>query len=110
MYLRTGQDRTALTSGRYQIRNVQVVYDESGPFSAIVTPVNPLLGETYTYTRGSVVSGSFVNSPIESGTMKIPVMSKPDQVHVDLINDTAYPSRFVSAEVEATYDGRFRRI
>ena len=110
VYLRTGQDRTALTAGRFQIRNIQLVYDESGPFRAEVSSINPLVSDSYSYTRGSVVSSSFVNSPIESGTMKIPVMSKPDQVHVDLINDTPYPSRFVSAEVEASYDGRFRRI
>lgn len=109
-YLRTGQDRSALTGGRFQIRDIQLVYDESGPFKAVVSSVNPLVSDSYTYTRGSVVSSSFLNAPIESGTMRIPVMSRPDQVHVDLINETAYPSRFVSAEVEASYDGRFRRI
>lgn len=109
-YLRTGQERTALTAGRWQIRNIQLVYDSSGPFFISVTPANELIGTSYLYPRSSVVSQSFTNSSLESGTMRIPVMAKPDQVHIDLINDTPFPSHFVSAEIEATYDARYRRL
>ena len=109
-YLRTGTERTALTSGRWQIRNLQLIYDASGPFLAEISPVNASLGPSYSYPRSSIVSTSFLGSSLESGTMRVPVMAKPDQVHIDLVNDTPFPSHIVSAEIEATYDGRFRRI
>ena len=109
-YFRIGSQTSSLGSGRFQIRNMNVNYDESGPFRAEVSAVNPLVNSTYVYERGSTVNSSFVNAPLESGTMRIPVMGVSEQFNVDLINDTPYPSKFTSAEVEATYSGRYRRI
>lgn len=109
-YFRIGSQNSSLGSGRFQIRNMNVNYDESGPFRAEVSAVNPLVNSTYVYERGSTVNSSFVNAPLESGTMRIPVMGVSEQFNVDLINDTPYPSKFTSAEVEATYSGRYRRL
>jgi len=108
-YLRVG-DGPALGSGRFQIKNINVLYDDSGPFRAEVSPVNSLVFQSYVYDRGPTVNTSFVNSPIESGTMRIPVMGTSEQFNIDLINDTPYPSKFTSAEIEASNSGRYRRI
>lgn len=109
-YFRVGTGGSALGAGRFQVRDMQVNYDESGPFRAEVSSANPLINSSYTYHRGSTVNSSFVNSPLESGTMRIPVMGTTEQFNVSLINDTPYPSKFTSAEVQATYSGRYRRI
>ena len=109
-YFRVGSQNAALGSGRFQVKNINVLYDDSGPFRAEVTPKNPLLSDSYVYDRGSTVNSSFVNAPIESGTMRIPVMGTTEQFNVSLVNDTPYPSKFTSAEIEASYSGRYRRI
>jgi hypothetical protein len=109
-YFRVGSQNSALGSGRFQVKNINVLYDDSGPFRAEVTPKNPLLSDSYVYDRGSTVNSSFVNAPIESGTMRIPVMGTTEQFNVSLVNDTPYPSKFTSAEIEASYSGRYRRL
>ena len=109
-YFRVGTGQSALGAGRFQVRDMHVNYDGSGPFRAEVSSASPLINSSYTYHRGSTVNSSFVNSPLESGTMRIPVMGTTEQFNVSLINDTPYPSKFTSAEIQATYSGRYRRI
>jgi hypothetical protein len=109
-YLRPGDTTSALTTGRFQVRAINLNYEDSGPFRAEVVPKNSSVYSRYMYDRGSTVNSSYVDQALDTGTMRIPVMSAPEQVTVDVINDTPYPSKLVSASIEASYDSRSRRV
>ena len=47
---------------------------------------------------------------LESGTFRFPVMSRADSVDIDVKNDTFLPTQLSSAEFEAMFYIRSRRI
>ena len=54
-------------------------------------------------------AGIFLN-PLETGVYKFPVMSKADRVSILVHTDSVFSAGFVSAEYEAMYHSRSRRI
>jgi hypothetical protein len=46
----------------------------------------------------------------KDGSFKFPIRSRGDRVDIELINDTPYPSCFLTVEYEATYYNRARRV
>lgn len=106
-----GGGQITVGSGRLQLRNLAVLYDDTGYFRAEVTPYRR---ETYTYTFSGRVVGSGENVigdvSIEDGRFKFPVAGKNDQVTIELVNDSFLPSYFLNADWEGFYHLRSRRI
>jgi len=47
---------------------------------------------------------------LETGTFRVPIMSRADSVNIDIKNDTFLPTQLSSAEYEARFHMRSRRI
>ena len=105
-----GGGQMSVGEGRLQLRNCSVIFNSTGYFRAEVTPFRR---QTYTYTFSRVVgSGRNIlgQVSIEQGRYKWPIMEKNDQVVIELINDTYLPCHFLSAEWEADYTLRSKRL
>lgn len=97
--------------GRIQLRKMSLAYAATGYFRAEVTPYGR---PTYSYVFSGRIVGSGRNPlgdiSVEDGTFRFPVMSKNDQVIIELANDTFLPSYFLSAEWEAFFAIRSKRL
>jgi len=99
------QDRngseTSVTGGRTQVRKWSVVFTDSGPFTVTVAPY---LREPSEYEFSNILldtpEGVLDTFPLQSGTASVPVMSKNDQVYVEINSDSHLPVKFVTANVE----------
>lgn len=98
------KENEPITIGRLQIRNLAVVYFDTGYFEAHVSPKNRA---TSVVTFTGRVLGSINNTlgsvPLETGTFRVPVLAKNDQVVIELISDSFLPCAFQSAEWEGYY-------
>jgi hypothetical protein len=98
------KENEPITIGRLQLRNMAVVYYDTGFFEAHVSPKNRT---TSVVTFTGRVLGSINNTlgsvPLETGTFRIPVLAKNDQVTIELISDSFLPCAFQSAEWEGYY-------
>lgn len=106
-----GGGQMTVGEGRIQLRKASVTYDHASYFRVEVTP---LRRQTYRYIFSGRIIGSAQNLigqiPIESGRFDFPIMSKNDQVTIDIINDSHLPCAFLSAEWEALYVIRSKRL
>ena len=101
----------AVLSGRYQLRNGTLLFEDSGYFKVKVTPKYQSAYE-YPFTGRVLGSGNnIIGSPsIEDGTFKFPLMGKHDELTVEVENDSPLPSRLLGAEWEASYNPRSTRM
>ena len=111
-YLReaSGNGTVALTSGRYQIRQVSVDYQNSGFFKATVTQEGR--NDVDYEFNGTVINSSsaVIGQPnITSGTYNIPIQSRNTHYTCTLKSDSHLPVHFVSAELEGFYHRRSGR-
>lgn len=107
----SGRGLVAITSGRYQIRNIALNYEDSGYFQVEVQPNNRSL--TTTYMNGYVIgtSTSLVNQPaISSGTIRVPVICRNTDFTFDIKSNSHLPFYIASAEIEGYYHRRSQRI
>jgi len=107
----TGRGLLAVTTGRYQVRNIALTYENSGFFTAEVTPDNR--SKSTTVMNGYVLgtSGSTIGSPaLSSGTIKVPVQCRNTDFTFDIISSSHLPMYVASAEVEGYYHNRATRI
>ena len=107
----TGRGLLAVTTGRYQIRNIALTYENSGFFTAEVTPENRSTSTTVMngYVLGT--SGSVIGAPaLHSGTIKVPVQCRNTDFTFDIISSSHLPMYVASAEVEGYYHNRATRI
>ena len=107
----TGRGLVAITSGRYQIRNVAFNYENSGYFQVEVTPTNR--PTSYSIMNGYIIgtATSKVGVPaINSGTIKVPVLAKNTDFTLDIKSSSHLPMYIASAEVEGYYHNRSTRI
>lgn len=104
------QENEPITTGRLQIRNIAVVYFDTGYFEAWVLPQNrdPFRKKFTGRVLGSV-NNTIGNIPLEYGTFRIPVLAKSNQVAIELRSDSFLPCAFQSAEWEGFYVLRSRR-
>ena len=96
---------------RLQLHHFYIKYEDAGFFKVEVTPDNRDTS-THKFTGrllGSA-SASIGQINLDTGTFKVPVMSKSDRVNIDIKNDTFLPTRLASAEYEGTFHIRSRRI
>jgi hypothetical protein len=97
--------------GRLQIHHFYIKYEDAGFFKVEVTPENRDTS-IHKFTGRLLGSGSasigLIN--LDTGTFKVPIMSKSDRVDIDIKNDTFLPTRLASAEYEGVFHIRSRRI
>jgi len=87
---------------RLQIRNMSFNFSKSGFFEVIVSPL-PTAGRTSrTNTFSGLTIGTAVidEQSLQSGTFRVPVLSKSDNVTIEIQNAKHLPCRFQSAEYE----------
>jgi hypothetical protein len=107
----SGRGLVSITSGRYQIRNISLNFENSGYFQVEVTPEGR--STSYTYMNGYIIgtSTSKVGVPaISSGTIKVPVSCRNTDFTFDIKSSSHLPMYIASAEVEGYYHNRSRRI
>ncbi|SCW77051.1 hypothetical protein SAMN02927900_04758 [Rhizobium mongolense subsp. loessense] len=106
-----GGGQMTVGEGRIQLRKANLTYDTSGYFRVEVTPFRR---DTYRYVFSGRVIGSAKNVlgqvAVDRGRFSFPLMAKNDLVTVDIINDTFLPCAFLSAEWEALYVIRSKRL
>jgi hypothetical protein len=100
-----------ITIGRLQLRNWNIVYNDSGFFRAKVTPLRRSTNTT-TFTGRNLgsINNLIGTVSIDSGTFTFPILSNSSNVDIELENDSFLPSTFQSAEWEGFYHERSRRI
>ena len=100
-----------IVSGRLQMHHYYIKYEDTGFFKVEVTPENR---DTSSYS----FTGQLLGAPsatigqvnLETGTFRVPIMSRADRVNVDVKNNTFLPTQLSSAEYEARFHMRSRRI
>ena len=114
-YLKSGE--TTITTGRMQVRNMAVEYDKAGYFEVDVfdreTGITRTYGKDLTlgYTHSRYPDSAGVDTPnLTDGSFKFPVLIRNTNCKVTLRNSSVVPARFLSAEIEASYDSRARRL
>lgn len=107
-YLRTSEGGPPITSGRYQLHNIRVNYDRSNGFEVKVADRYGTENQ-YTYAVDPTLSAILVGEKLYTGSFSVPIRARNDSATVTLLNDSIYPSRFSSAEYEATYNARYGR-
>jgi hypothetical protein len=107
----TGRGLVAVTSGRYQVRNISFNFENSGFFQVEVTPNNR--DKSTTIMNGYVIgtASSLVGQPaINSGTLRVPVQCRNTEFVMDIKSNSHLPVYIADAEVEGYYHSRSRRI
>lgn len=105
-----GGSEKAIGDGRLQLRTWSIVYDNTGYFVLKITPSHT--GETSSYPLGirlGTVNSVIGTPPISSGTFKVPILAKNDEVTITIENDTHLPSHLLSAEWEGFFTLRSDR-
>ena len=106
-----GGGQNVISSGRLQLVTWQISYANTGYFRAEVTPE---LRDTNVYSFTGRTTGAGTNLlgkvPVTHGEFRFPIMSRNDRVLIELVNDSFLPSNFVSAEYEARYSIRSKRL
>ena len=97
--------------GRLQLHFFYIKYEDAGFFKVEVTPENRDTS-THKFTGRLLGSASAAIGEInlDTGTFKVPIMSKSDRVDIDIKNNTFLPTRLASAEYEGVFHIRSRRI
>ena len=103
------QQGAEIVGGRLQIKHFYLKFEDTGFIKVEVTPDNNITStHTFTSTLGtdSLKQGRVT---LESGSFKVPIMSRADRVKIDIKNDTHLPTIVSSAEYEARFHLRSRR-
>lgn len=104
-------NNVAITTGRMQIRNFHIVFSDTSFFKVKIRPDNR--NETIKTFTGRVL-GSEQNkvgvTPIATGSFKVPVLAESSKVTITIESDSHLPCAFQSAEYEAMYKDRTRRL
>ena len=107
----SGQGGSEFISGRLQLHHFYIKFEDSGFFKVEVTPENR---DTSTHKFTGRLLGSASSSigqiNLETGTFRVPIMSRADRVNIDVKNDTFLPTQLSSAEYEAMFHMRSRRV
>jgi len=109
-----------ILGGRFQLLNFYLKYERTASFETFVKSSNGgfsnykftpnLLGVNF--SRGSTGADSQPLNRLrtQKGVFKFPVMSKADMTYIDIFSTSFLPAQFLSAEYEAMYHSRSRRI
>ena len=94
-----------------QLRYFYLKFEDTGFFKVEVTPQNRDTS-THKFTGRLLGSASSAIGQInlETGTFRVPIMSRTDRVDIDIKNDSFLPTQLSSAEYEAMYHIRSKRM
>lgn len=107
---RTSTGIAALQTGRYQLKNMNLLYEDTSFFKVQVTVGIDQSQYEYVYT-GNIVGSSILNQIyLDRGSFRFPIYGKNTETTIRITNDTALPCKIVSAEVEADYTDRAQRF
>lgn len=109
-FLRPANSKTPITDGRFQVKTGSVDFNDSLTFKIKVSaPSKDERNYVFSHlTTGNSLIGSLTK---KSGTFRFPVLSKNEKdLKIEIINDTPFPSSFISANWEAFYSSRARRV
>lgn len=106
-----GGGMVALNDGRLQVRRLFIVYAESGYFRVDVTQEERPTGTAvFTGRRLAAASATMGRAALSEGRFSVPVMARNTSAKVEIISDHFLPASFTSAEWEATYHARAKRV
>ena len=107
---RLTENASELISGRLQLHHFYIKYEDSGFFQVEVTPENRDTSlHKFTGRLLGAASASIGQINLDTGTFKVPIMSKSDRVDIDVKNNTFLPTLLASAEYEGVFHMRSRR-
>ena len=108
--MQSAQGRDEILSGRLQLHHFYIKFEDTGFFKVEVTPESRTTS-THKFTGRflGLTSSTLGDINLESGTFKVPIMSRADRVDIDVKNDTFLPTQLASAEYEAMFHLRSRR-
>ena len=106
-----GQRTGEIISGRLQLKHFYLKFEDSGFFKVEVTPENNATS-THKFTGRflGTTSGAIGDITLETGTLRVPILSRADRVNIDIKNDTFLPTVLSSAEYEAMFHMRSTRM
>ena len=109
--LTEGANAGEMISGRLQLHHFYIKFEDTGFFRVEVTPENRDTS-THKFTGRLLGASSAAIGQInlETGTFRVPIMSRADRVDIDIKNDTFLPTQLSSAEYEAMFHMRSRRV
>jgi hypothetical protein len=111
MKQQAGQAIKSDTTGRLQLRTMQVNFADTGYFKAIVTPEgrSPY---TYVYTGKNLgnLSSTIGETNLPTGNMKFPILAQNTRVTIELNSDAPLPCSLLSADWEGMYVKRSRGV
>ena len=109
--LTEGSNAGEMISGRLQLHHFYIKFEDTGFFRVEVTPENRDTS-THKFTGRFLGSSSAAIGQInlETGTFRVPIMPRADRVDIDVKNDTFLPTQLSSAEYEAMFHMRSRRV
>lgn len=104
-----GQGEAALQSGRYQLRNLSLLFEDTAFFKVKVASGGENNYE-YDYS-GIIVASSQLNQIyLNRGTYRVPIYGRNTSTVITVVNDTALPCKLLGAEVEGDYNDRASRF
>ena len=100
-----------IVSGRLQLHHFYIKFEDTGFFQVEVTPENrDTSTHKFTGRLLGAASSAIGQINLETGTFRVPIMSRADRVNIDVKNNTFLPTQLSSAEYEAMFHMRSRRI
>jgi len=103
---------TVVNTGRFQVRYGKITYDDTMVFDVKVLP---LYRSPYTYTFQNShlnVGNAIIDQGLTpaDGVFRFPVFSRNDQVAVEIINNTPFPSNLLNIHWEGKYFRKSREV
>jgi len=106
-----GNNAGEIISGRLQLHHFYIKFEDTGFFQVEVTPENrDTSTHKFTGRLLGAASSAIGQINLETGTFRVPIMSRADRVNIDVKNNTFLPTQLSSAEYEAMFHMRSRRV
>ena len=106
-----GQNSAEILSGRLQMHYFYIKFEDTGFFQVEVTPENrDTSTHKFTGRLLGAASSSIGQINLETGTFRVPIFSRADRVDIDIKNNSYLPTQLSSAEYEAVFHIRSRRM
>jgi len=105
----SGGVRTLLNDGRLQLRSFVLSFTNTQYFKVEVTPNTS--GTMYEYTIGDddlTLNSETLN--LQDSDIDVPIMAEGNEVRIDLVNCSPFPSNFLTGSFKAEYAPKARRI
>tara|TARA_Y100000593_G_scaffold38043_1_gene73813 strand:- start:786 stop:3239 length:2454 start_codon:yes stop_codon:yes gene_type:complete len=107
----SGQAGGEYISGRLQLHHFYIKFEDTGFFKVEVTPENrDTSTHKFTGRLLGAASSAIGQINLETGTFRVPIMSRADRVNIDVKNDTFLPTQLSSAEYEAMFHMKSKRV